>query len=1072
MKKQITKSATSRKGRKLSRKKTAIEPIRPWSVWRFLAWTFVTIFLLVLIAIAYGWANRYSLLEDLAQETLAGRGLEASLTIDDITREGAELSDIKIAHNGETVFNAAKVQARYDWREALKGHVKRIVIEEADIRMKVNESGKVIDSWMPKGDPNAPLILPPEGVVITDSHLYLQSPYGDADANGTIRITSLEDLSAELSIKPGDFSYGSINAQGGGDINLQISPQGNRVDALLSLSRLSHPLLDLDGADIQAALEFDVVDGRTRIAGPLSLEFTALRSAPLSSGNGDLQWDGVLETQPNKAAVKAADGEWALSFTDVKASDAPGLAKGLTLSKALTAAPIAQHFSPMITAQVQSLLSGSDLTASGRFIRSDEAVRFFLADPLTLTNTQAGVTFSPLGREPAYDYYPETDALGLKGNVELAGAYPLSLEGLELSIHSSNGVRVDAAQSAKARINLRQNWKTQYEGDIIRIAPTLAEISYQRGGGDKSRLSLGGVYNIDGPLPGGFVMGLKTEGLIEVTGQAPYMAVRFLPARPAITVDRFTTNAGWQAQGLSFDLNSTAPFYVAKGGSRNLSATLGDFKGDMKELSTGRMISLIASGLDMQADVSTQPQNWKLTATDVQANTDDFIGEDTQMKAASVMLSAALTPEQPPRLELQTPAADISTPLMRIAAMPIGLSGTPTAMSIAYGQTGEPGRVQLANKAVPPLPLRGDLEYIDGEFVGRASTLLPKTTDTEIDISYRIANGAGTAKVSLPHIRFAREKLQPQDLVRALQGKIADVNGVLEAEFDLAFAAGQPLQSSGRARIREMDFGTLPGPFKGVNTELEFDSIFPLKTSGRQIMTMAQFNPGVALQNGTVEYELQPDGLQIHSAIWPMEGGAVSLSPTRWRYNAEQNRVELKIQDVPVSAFVGRLAGENLTVTGQVDGLLPVLIEGVDVSVDGGLLQVKNGGVITLQRDVADVLEQPLNDIPPYMKKFKGMMGFDAMKNFNYRYLEARLNGPLDGEIEVTMGFEGSNPKILAGTRFNFNVTVIGELINIARSLKPQSDLSKIKRYIITDREGGSLEVNPNRTEPSSPTEP
>ena len=80
---------------------------------------------------------------------------------------------------------------------------------------------------------------------------------------------------------------------------------------------------------------------------------------------------------------------------------------------------------------------------------------------------------------------------------------------------------------------------------------------------------------------------------------------------------------------------------------------------------------------------------------------------------------------------------------------------------------------------------------------------------------YKRQDGAGTADVNIPELRFLPKGLQPQYLVSALKGKIADVEGLVEANIKLAFAAGQPLQSSGTAKIIDMNFGTLPGPING-----------------------------------------------------------------------------------------------------------------------------------------------------------------------------------------------------------------------------------------------------------------
>jgi len=75
--------------------------------------------------------------------------------------------------------------------------------------------------------------------------------------------------------------------------------------------------------------------------------------------------------------------------------------------------------------------------------------------------------------------------------------------------------------------------------------------------------------------------------------------------------------------------------------------------------------------------------------------------------------------------------------------------------------------------------------------------------------------------------------------------------------------------------------------------------------------------------------------------------------------------------------------------------------------------------------------------------------------------LSVKLDGPLDGEIELNVRFLGRNPKILAGTEFDFNVTIVGELVNLVRSLKPDSSLERLKGYMeLNDLKGRDIELN------------
>jgi len=59
-------------------------------------------------------------------------------------------------------------------------------------------------------------------------------------------------------------------------------------------------------------------------------------------------------------------------------------------------------------------------------------------------------------------------------------------------------------------------------------------------------------------------------------------------------------------------------------------------------------------------------------------------------------------------------------------------------------------------------------------------------------------DGEGTAKINIARLTFTPRGFQPQNLVSALQGKIAEVAGTGSAEIDVAFAPDRPLKSSRR----------------------------------------------------------------------------------------------------------------------------------------------------------------------------------------------------------------------------------------------------------------------------------
>jgi len=233
------------------------------------------------------------------------------------------------------------------------------------------------------------------------------------------------------------------------------------------------------------------------------------------------------------------------------------------------------------------------------------------------------------------------------------------------------------------------------------------------------------------------------------------------------------------------------------------------------------------------------------------------------------------------------------------------------------------------------------------------------------------------------------------------------VEGVASARATLGYKPGQPITSEGTISIASMDIGTLVGPLSGVAADLTFTVV--------------------------------KDGFDLIDASWPMGSGEISVKPTFWSTAGAVNNVTVMVRDISLGDLITRFGNENLSATGLINGTLPVVIDGVNLRVQGGNLAIKDGGVISVKTKQLDAAGDN-NDV--------AKLAVDALKNFEYDELSLELNGPLDGEMKLGAVFTGSNPKVLGGAEFLFRTTIEGELANIARNLASATQMQNIKKSV------------------------
>ena len=275
-----------------------------------------------------------------------------------------------------------------------------------------------------------------------------------------------------------------------------------------------------------------------------------------------------------------------------------------------------------------------------------------------------------------------------------------------------------------------------------------------------------------------------------------------------------------------------------------------------------------------------------------------------------------------------------------------------------------------------------------------------------------------------------------------MQGKLAEVDGLVSASIKLGFGEGVPLTSSGQAVIENMNLAIAAGPITGLNTSLEFSSFFPLKTLGRQRLSLAGFDPGFPLPEGAIEFELLPGKMKIHQAEWPVAGGKIFIEPLLWDFEAAENHAVLVLDHVAIQDLIEREAESKVEITGAISGRLPVTISGVNVIVEGGKLSVPNGGFIRFTHEGTDLAGA---------QNQAAGVAFDALKNFQYHALEADIDGPLDGLIRVRTIFSGFNDDVFEGQPFEFDLELEGELMNLIRELNPETQKERALSGDIVD---------------------
>ncbi|TVV75478.1 intermembrane phospholipid transport protein YdbH family protein [Sphingomonas solaris] len=368
-----------------------------------------------------------------------------------------------------------------------------------------------------------------------------------------------------------------------------------------------------------------------------------------------------------------------------------------------------------------------------------------------------------------------------------------------------------------------------------------------------------------------------------------------------------------------------------------------------------------------------------------------------------------------------------------IAKVPLLLSGGEGTWRLAQGRLGIEARATVAdadaNPRFVPLVAHDIALKLTGGLIRVTGTLrLPSNNVpvTNVAIIHDLHDGQGHATLDVPGLTFG-PAFQPEMLTRLTLGVVANVSGTVAGKGRIDWNR-EGVTSTGDFATDGIDLAAVFGPVTGIRGKIHFSDLLGLVTPPGQLVTVASFNPGIAVEGGVIGYQLLP-GLKVAvgGGKWPFSGGSLILEPTVLDFGQPvERRMTFRVEGMQAGAFISRFEFKNIEATGVFDGTLPMIFDERGGRISGGRLVVRKGG-----GTLAYVGELTNEDLGMF-----GKLAFDALKAIRYDNLAIELDGALDSEIVSRILFTGINEnpapgkeakgllKNLTGLPFRFNIVI------------------------------------------------
>ncbi len=262
---------------------------------------------------------------------------------------------------------------------------------------------------------------------------------------------------------------------------------------------------------------------------------------------------------------------------------------------------------------------------------------------------------------------------------------------------------------------------------------------------------------------------------------------------------------------------------------------------------------------------------------------------------------------------------------------------------------------------------------------------------------HEMADGVGAAQVVASHIVF-NEALQPDQISERARGVIANVRGPAAFVADVNWTR-EDIAARGSVRLDGISFATTTLPIvQDVRGVVAFDDLFALTTPPGQDVGIGLLNPGVAVRDGRLRFQLLPDQrINIEAAEFQFAGGVLAMRPTTVTLGQSETEIVLTLTDVDAASLIAALNIPDLAATGRLEGAFPLRLTARTAYVENGVLRALGGGTLAYVGDAGEHATGVTR------------IAFDALRGFEYDELALTLNGDISGDVLTEIEFSGQN---------------------------------------------------------------
>jgi|GEM_PF-3490327 hypothetical protein len=281
---------------------------------------------------------------------------------------------------------------------------------------------------------------------------------------------------------------------------------------------------------------------------------------------------------------------------------------------------------------------------------------------------------------------------------------------------------------------------------------------------------------------------------------------------------------------------------------------------------------------------------------------------------------------------------------------------------------------------------------------------------------------AGVVNVDVGDFAFRPDGLQPQDVLPVL-GEGIEADGGARGGARITWGE-DGVDGSASAALDDMDITMGAAAISGLRGELQLDRLRPPRTTRPQRLEADFIDAGLRIDQPSLEFgvERMPGsgpGIHVIAAEGRVIEGTVAVRDWRFDPFAQVYDPVVLVEGISLEKLLDRLSINGLEGRGQLSGPIPLFITDGGVAIRDGRLRGLGGHI----RYRSERAERALADTDRTVD-----LMLQALRDFDYEKIEIDLVRELAGASRVDIQMQGSNPDVLEGHPFDFNISITGDV--------------------------------------------